>query len=150
MEAMTNQRDPTATRRRRSTLSWALVALLGLSCTRSSPPSIALIILDTTRADAVSSYGLVEDTTPVLDALAAEGLLYRQAHSQSESGAYSSYARLVIETSVTATILSNQEPVWEIHDKPCLGGAERIPLPVRHSHRRKIEKAHGPNQQNGR
>ena len=35
--------------------------------------------MDTTRMDAVSAYGEVEDTTPYLDSLAAEGLLYRWA-----------------------------------------------------------------------
>jgi arylsulfatase A-like enzyme len=42
-----------------------------------------LVVIDTLRADAVSAYGAVEGTTPVFDALAAEGLLYRHAFAPS-------------------------------------------------------------------
>ena len=44
-------------------------------------PSIVLIVIDTLRADAVSSYGSVEGTTPTLDALAREGQLYEHARA---------------------------------------------------------------------
>jgi len=37
--------------------------------------------MDTTRMDAVSAYGIAEDTTPHLDSLAAQGLLYRWAQA---------------------------------------------------------------------
>ncbi len=43
---------------------------------RGAPPSLLLVVLDTTRRDAVSAYGAVEGTTPNLEALAAEGLRY--------------------------------------------------------------------------
>ncbi len=46
-------------------------------------PSILLVVIDTLRADAVSAYGVVEDTTPVFDALAAQGLLYGRAYAPS-------------------------------------------------------------------
>ena len=46
-------------------------------------PSIVLVVIDTLRADAVSAYGAVEDTTPVFDALAAQGLLYGRAYAPS-------------------------------------------------------------------
>jgi arylsulfatase A-like enzyme len=39
------------------------------------------VVLDTTRADAVSAYGEVRGTTPTLDGLARTGLLYTHAYS---------------------------------------------------------------------
>jgi arylsulfatase A-like enzyme len=48
----------------------------------SSPPSFVLFVTDTTRADSVSAYGAVSGTTPTLDALAQQGLLYRRAYAQ--------------------------------------------------------------------
>lgn len=44
-----------------------------------SRPSVLLVVIDTLRADAVSSYGEVEGTTPVLDGLAAQGLRYERS-----------------------------------------------------------------------
>ncbi len=47
---------------------------------RPAPPLNALLVtLDTTRADALSCYGVHAGTTPHLDALAAEGVLYERA-----------------------------------------------------------------------
>jgi arylsulfatase A-like enzyme len=60
--------------------------LCALSCGGApdeSRPSVVLIVVDTLRADAVSVYGSVEGTTPTLDALAAEGLVFRRAFSPS-------------------------------------------------------------------
>lgn len=45
------------------------------------PPSILLVVLDTVRADAVSSYGKIEGTTPTIDRLAAAGVRYSNAFS---------------------------------------------------------------------
>jgi arylsulfatase A-like enzyme len=45
----------------------------------ASGPSILLFVMDTTRADAVSAYGRVSGTTPTLDGLARDGLLYAHA-----------------------------------------------------------------------
>lgn len=44
-------------------------------------PSVVLIVIDTLRADAVSSYGAVAGTTPVLDRLARNGLRYTHAYA---------------------------------------------------------------------
>jgi arylsulfatase A-like enzyme len=44
-------------------------------------PNVLLIVLDATRADACSSYGNPKRTTPALDRLAAEGVLFEQAIS---------------------------------------------------------------------
>lgn len=42
-------------------------------------PDVVVIVLDTLRADHVSAYGYARRTTPRIDALAAEGVLYRRA-----------------------------------------------------------------------
>ena len=44
-------------------------------------PNILFVVLDATRFDACSCYGHVAGTTPVLDRLAAEGVLFEQAIS---------------------------------------------------------------------
>jgi arylsulfatase A-like enzyme len=46
-------------------------------------PSVLLVVLDTVRADAVSAYGRVDGTTPVLDELARTGLRYEHAYAAS-------------------------------------------------------------------
>lgn len=61
--------------------SLALLATLW-SCGDAPRPSILLFVFDTTRADAVSAYGTVAGTTPVLDGLASAGLLYTHAYAQ--------------------------------------------------------------------
>jgi arylsulfatase A-like enzyme len=43
--------------------------------------SLVLLTLDTTRADALSCYGGEPGRTPVLDRIAAEGVLYERAHT---------------------------------------------------------------------
>ena len=47
------------------------------------PRCVLLIVIDCLRADHVSSYGYERATTPTLDALAEEGVLWEQAHSLS-------------------------------------------------------------------
>lgn len=42
-------------------------------------PNILIVILDATRADYCSCYGAAQATTPALDALASEGLLFERA-----------------------------------------------------------------------
>ncbi len=62
-------------------------AIGGLACDRAGDrvsaerPSILLFVMDTTRMDAVSAYGYVSGTTPVLDRLADSGVIYRNAFS---------------------------------------------------------------------
>lgn len=62
------------------------LALLGPSCADDAPPpvtgpTIVLITLDTTRADAVGAWGGPEGVTPTLDALAARGARFVWAFS---------------------------------------------------------------------
>ncbi len=70
-------------------LGWLGCAVAALSAPGCAPepadprPSVLLVVVDTLRADAVSAYGRVQDTTPHFDALAAGGLLYSQAFSPS-------------------------------------------------------------------
>jgi arylsulfatase A-like enzyme len=44
-------------------------------------PNVVLVLLDALRADHVSAYGYRRETTPVIDGLAREGVLFRNAHS---------------------------------------------------------------------
>jgi len=46
-------------------------------------PNVLLITIDTLRADHLTSYGYTRPTSPVLDGLAAEGVLFARAYSQS-------------------------------------------------------------------
>ena len=46
-------------------------------------PNVILVTIDTLRADRVSAYGIAEDTTPFLDELAADGVLFTRAYSTS-------------------------------------------------------------------
>ena len=48
-----------------------------------TPPSVLLVVFDTARADAFSSYGAVEGTTPAVDALAARGTRFARAFAPS-------------------------------------------------------------------
>ena len=45
------------------------------------PPDILLVVMDTVRADALSTYGYHRPTAPNLDALAARGMLFERAIS---------------------------------------------------------------------
>jgi arylsulfatase A-like enzyme len=65
--------------RRRAVLLTALLASAA-GCTSSrSRPSILLITLDTTRSDRVGTYGDPSARTPEFDALARQGVLFRDA-----------------------------------------------------------------------
>ncbi len=59
-----------------------LLSLCGLACgAERARPSILLVVFDTLRADAVSFYGDVHGTTPGIDALARQGLVYTSAYA---------------------------------------------------------------------
>jgi arylsulfatase A-like enzyme len=68
----------------RATLGAAVLALLAasLSCrTHPRPENFLLITLDTQRADYISAYGSGKASTPNIDRLAREGVLYKNAYS---------------------------------------------------------------------
>lgn len=60
-----------------------LLAACGPPPRPTSPPDILVVVVDTLRQDHVGAYGYPRNTTPVLDALATEGTLYREARSTS-------------------------------------------------------------------
>jgi len=59
----------------------AALLLVSAGCESRSPPNLVLITLDTTRADHLGAYGYGRDTSPALDALAAESALFERAFS---------------------------------------------------------------------
>ena len=61
---------------------------------KNAHPNVLLISVDTLRADHTSAYGYARDTTPVLDALAAEGTRFDLAFSQANESAWSHAALL--------------------------------------------------------
>jgi len=67
----------------------ALALLAGSGCERGAPdavprpPDVVLVVIDTLRADHLGSHGYARDTSPTLDALAREGLHFRNATSTS-------------------------------------------------------------------
>ena len=46
-------------------------------------PNVVLIVMDTVRADHLSCYGYHRDTSPNIDQIASEGILYRHTYSSS-------------------------------------------------------------------
>jgi len=60
-----------------------LVASTAHAMGRSPSPNIVLIVLDTARADHLSSYGYFRNTTPNVDQLARRGVLFENAISAS-------------------------------------------------------------------
>jgi len=64
-------------------VSGIALLLLAQGCRATDAPrGVVLVILDTVRADHLSSYGYERETTPNLDRLAAEGERYEQAWAQ--------------------------------------------------------------------
>ena len=68
-----------------SCASAAVTALLALTSCGTAPPqapNVLLIVIDTLRADHLSLYGYPRVTSPTLDALAAESVVYTDAMAQ--------------------------------------------------------------------
>lgn len=64
-------------------LALAVAALLWLGKGTASPRRVILISIDTLRADHLGSYGYPRPTSPLLDALAAEGVVFEDVFSPS-------------------------------------------------------------------
>ncbi len=68
-------------------MSAALTLALLVGCTstphapRQGPPDVFLIVVDTLRADHLGSYGYAEPTSPAIDALAKDALVFDRAYS---------------------------------------------------------------------
>ena len=82
--------DPVTERRRGHGRAVAVVlfALATAGCRRSAPdstdrPNVLLISIDTLRADRLGCYGCPRDTSPNMDRLAAEGVLFERCFSTS-------------------------------------------------------------------
>lgn len=74
--------DPTF----RPALATSLLALLLCSCERELPPphprNVVLITIDTLRSDHLGAYGYGRRTSPNIDRLASQGVLFKNAYSQ--------------------------------------------------------------------
>jgi arylsulfatase A-like enzyme len=67
----------------RTLIALAACAPLVLSaCSGPKGPDVLVIVVDTLRADRVGAYGAKRDTTPKIDALAQEGVLFEETCAQ--------------------------------------------------------------------
>src|SRR5262245_5522032 len=66
-------------------LGATLVLCGSLDAESVARPNVVFVLLDTTRADHFGSWGYPEDTTPVLDALAARGVRFRRHYANSHA-----------------------------------------------------------------
>ncbi len=72
------------------TCSAVITALISLGCgqgsipptVESTPPNVILVLVDTLRADHMSLYGYERATTPFIDGLAADAVVFDRARSQ--------------------------------------------------------------------
>lgn len=82
------------------------VVLLVAACSRDERPNVVLVTLDTTRADRLGAMGHTAARTPVLDALAARGVVFDRA-----------YASVPLTLPSHATMLTGLEPYrHHLHD----------------------------------
>ena len=79
----------------------------------SGPPDVVLLVIDTQRADRLSTYGYARPTSPELDALAASGTLFTDATAQS------SWTQPSVASFMTGRYLSRQITAPE-RDAPTL------------------------------
>jgi len=63
------------------------LALLAAGCGERPRPNVVLVSVDTLRADHLSGYGYERPTSPHIDALAAESVLFENAQAASSSTA---------------------------------------------------------------
>lgn len=81
---MTSRRGFRRAARTRRIAPLALTALLAACAPeRFEAPNVVVICIDTLRADHVGAYGYRRPTTPVIDAVAARGVLFEQVQSAS-------------------------------------------------------------------
>jgi arylsulfatase A-like enzyme len=75
--------EHTLLRRHRASLLLLAAALVHLAgCARvSQPPNVLLVVIDTVRRDHLSCYGHARNTSPVIDALAAESVRFDRAYA---------------------------------------------------------------------
>src|SRR5688572_17053333 len=56
-----------------------MLASLALLAAAAAPPNLLVVTIDTLRADRVSAYGFTAGTTPAMDGVAREGVLFEDA-----------------------------------------------------------------------
>ncbi len=78
-----------------------LAALAVAACGGAARPNVLLVTLDTTRADHLGAYGYPQATSPNLDRLAAEGVLFERA-----------YSHVPITLPSHTSILTGTLPLW--------------------------------------
>ncbi len=89
-------------------------------------PNVLLIVVDTLRADHVSSYGYGRQTTPQIDRLAARGVLFENAIAAS-SWSLPSHASLLTGLTVNEHGLGNVQPTpWLGWGRNALNGAPTV------------------------
>ncbi len=68
-------------------MKWRLLVLpaiaLSLACARAETPSVVMVVVDTLRADHLGAYGYERDTSPEIDRLARDGVLFEHAYATS-------------------------------------------------------------------
>lgn len=68
--------------RRAGALAWLILATALIpACSDSTPRNVLLIVVDTLRWDRVGAYGHDRNTSPVMDALATEGVRFERAYA---------------------------------------------------------------------
>jgi arylsulfatase A-like enzyme len=85
----------------------------------ADPPSVVVVLMDTTRADRFHSWGNEHDTTPVLDGLAADGAQFRQ-HFANSHATRPSLPQIVSGRYFHPSILRPFEPDSHPRDYPFL------------------------------
>ncbi len=108
--------------------SLAFVAVTGVACTsgdKESPPSsfqlperpnVVLVVVDALRRDHLGVYGYPKPTSPVLDALAAEGVVAWDAWSQAPQTFLSTATLLTSRRFPLVFEDRSHERVWGLHD----------------------------------
>ncbi len=87
------------------------IVLSGCERTPQQPPrQVILILLDAARPDRFSSYGYRRETTPAMDALAKNGVVFRQHYAQS-THTRASVPSYVYSRYFTAPIFPNSQEV---------------------------------------
>jgi arylsulfatase A-like enzyme len=77
-------RAPWTARPARRLLGFVALAAGAAACAPSGPrPDVVLVLVDTLRADHLGAYGYARPTSPTIDALAAEGVVFERAISAS-------------------------------------------------------------------
>lgn len=87
----------------------SLLSLIWISRRKPPPPDVILISIDTLRADHLGCYGYEKDTSPHLDALAEEGVVFENFFAPCSLTKPSHVSMLTSLYPLTHSILTNHE-----------------------------------------